>query len=231
MHDSDDAQSGVFASPPCFLHEVDAAYSGLPVIDERQAQDVARWRKAERTRLVAARRRIGEAERARLEAGVIEALRALLHDMRGAAVSWYWPIRGEPDLRPLMRSAERMGLDCALPVVVQRGRPMTFRRWTQGAAMERGIWDIPVPSDGEDLAPDVILAPVVGFDRFCYRLGNGGGYFDRTLAALAKPARAIGVGYAEAEIATIYPQWHDIPMACIVNELGMRAPAVVGVSA
>ncbi len=230
MSNSDEDPAGVFASPPCFLHEVDPAYSGLTTIDARQAQDVARWRKAERARLIAARLQIGSAAKTRQDAAIADGLRRLLHEARGAIVSWYWPIRGEPDLLPLMKEAQTEGMDCALPVVVARNRPLIFRRWTPDAAMEPGVWGIPVPAHGEDLAPDIILAPVVGFDRFCYRLGNGGGYFDRTLASLTKRARAIGVGYAGAEIATIYPQWHDIPMACVISENGVRTPANDGAS-
>ena len=86
--------------------------------------------------------------------------------------------------------------------------------------MEPGFWNIPVPVGTPEVTPDIVLAPVVGFDPACFRLGYGGGYFDRTLAALDPHPLAIGVGLAGSRIATIYPQPHDIPMAAIVTEEG-----------
>jgi 5,10-methenyltetrahydrofolate synthetase len=109
------------------------------------------------------------------------------------------------------------GRCCVLPVVVVKNAPLIFRAWTPGAKMERGFWNIPVPSRGEEFVPDIIIAPVVGFDSECYRLGYGGGYFDRTLATLTGSRRVIGVGYSSARIATIHPLAHDIPMNAIVT--------------
>jgi 5,10-methenyltetrahydrofolate synthetase len=73
--------------------------------------------------------------------------------------------------------------------------------------------------------PDIVIAPVVGFDPACYRLGYGGGFFDRTLAAFARPPRIVGVGYARQAIGTIYPQPHDVAMDMIVTEAAMVSPA------
>ena len=81
------------------------------------------------------------------------------------------------------------------------------------------VWNIPVPADGDWITPDIALAPVVGFDAARFRLGYGGGYFDRTLAA--NPSiRAVGIGLASARIATIFPQPHDIAMTAIVTDEG-----------
>jgi 5-formyltetrahydrofolate cyclo-ligase len=85
------------------------------------------------------------------------------------------------------------------------------------------VWNIPVPAEGEGIVPDVVIAPIVGFDRACYRLGYGGGFFDRTLAALPVRPRVFGVGYAYAEMETILPQSHDIAMDAIVTERGARS--------
>ena len=120
--------------------------------------------------------------------------------------------------------AERGGAS-ALPVVVQRHAPLTFRRWRRGDALEPGVWNIPVPADGAIVTPDIVIAPVVGFDPACFRLGYGGGFFDRTLAALPRRPRIVGVGYARQEIRTIFPQAHDVPMDMIVTEAGIVAPA------
>ena len=84
--------------------------------------------------------------------------------------------------------------------------------------MTPGIWNIPTPADGAIVVPDVVLAPVLGFDEACYRLGNGGGYFDRTLAVLKPRPLVIGVGYERLRIRTIYPQPHDVAMNVIVTE-------------
>jgi 5,10-methenyltetrahydrofolate synthetase len=117
-----------------------------------------------------------------------------------------------------MTDIHNRGGRCALPMVVKRNQPLAFRLWEPGTRLERGVWNIPFPADGAEVAPDVVIAPVVGFDSACYRLGYGGGFFDRTLAALPAKPRTIGVGYTCAAIATIYPQAHDIPMDAIVTE-------------
>lgn len=114
----------------------------------------------------------------------------------------------------------------ALPVVVvQRNTPLAFRSWRRGEALQPGVWNIPVPSDGAVVTPDIVNAPAVGFDPACYRLGYGGGYFDRTLAAFSRPPRIIGVAYARQAIRTIYPQAHDVPMDMIVTEAGVVSRA------
>ena len=95
---------------------------------------------------------------------------------------------------------------------------MVFRQWTPQARLTPGIWNIPVPADGMKMVPDIMLSPVVGFDKRCFRLGYGGGYFDRTLAAMVRRPVVIGVGYSCASIPTIFPLPHDIPMDLIVTE-------------
>ncbi|MBV8783494.1 MAG: 5-formyltetrahydrofolate cyclo-ligase, partial [Gammaproteobacteria bacterium] len=96
-------------------------------------------------------------------------------------------------------------------------QPLTFREWWPGARMARGLWNIPHPAEGAEVLPTVVLAPLVGFDPACYRLGYGGGFFDRTLAALVHRPQVIGLGYPQLRIPTIYPQWHDIPMNRILT--------------
>jgi 5,10-methenyltetrahydrofolate synthetase len=83
--------------------------------------------------------------------------------------------------------------------------------------MARGLWKIPYPAAGEEVSPTIVIAPVVGFDQACYRLGYGGGFFDRTLATMARKPWVLGVGYAELQIPTIFPQPHDIAMDWIVT--------------
>jgi 5-formyltetrahydrofolate cyclo-ligase len=210
----EDEQSG-FASPPRFMHEVGAAG-----FDPQQWRDVARWRKAERDRLIAARLAIPAEQRAAMGERIADHIDRLVGDPNGRIVSLYWPFRGEPDLRPWIASITERGATAALPVVVEKGRPLIFRAYRPGDRLEKGVWNIPIPAEGMQVIPDVVLAPVVGFDPRNYRLGYGGGFFDRTLAALLKKPFVIGLGYSPQAIPTIYPQPHDIVMDRIVTEVG-----------
>jgi 5-formyltetrahydrofolate cyclo-ligase len=217
--DRDDESWGEYASPPCFPHELNPSYVGLAVRPPASRPDeVALWRKAERERLIRERRAIASEQRRQWDASIIGALEQVLGETRGALVSAYWPFRGEPDLRSLLSKLTATGARTALPVVVAKGKPLLFREWKQGDRLERGIWNIPYPADGEVVLPDIVIAPLVGFDPALYRLGYGGGFFDRTLAALRGSVQAIGVGYSRAEIPTIHPQPHDIAMSIIVTE-------------
>lgn len=222
---ADDDMPGSFASPACFLHEVDPAYSGLPgPLDLQAWTDVNRWRKAERERLIAARLDVPAETRAGWAEAIAAGVLAEIGDVEGRIVSAYWPFRGEPDLRPFMEEVARRGGRTALPVVVEKGRPLAFHLWQAGEALARGVWNIPVPAEQRPCMPDVVIAPVVGYDPACYRLGYGGGFFDRTLASLSARPRVIGVGYGAARVPTIYPQMHDIPMDLIVTEAGTVRP-------
>ena len=184
--------------------------------------EVASWRTAERTRLINERMRLGVDERRDLADKVTRHLDTLLGDVTGLIISGWWPIRGELDLRPWLAGLANRGARAALPLVAERAQPLIFRPWATGTAMERGFWNIPVPVAGPEIAPDIVLAPVVGFDAAGYRLGHGGGYFDRTLAALHPRPFVIGVGLQEARLATIFPQPHDIRLDAIVTEQGLQ---------
>ena len=208
-------------SPACLMHLIDPASGTLPPDgDGQQWIDVMRWRKAERERLIALRLAIPAEERRRYSECIAKGLESVLGDVSGRIVSVYWPFRGEPDLRPWMERLADRGATCALPMVIAPRTPLVFRAWRRGEPLQPGIWNIPVPSEGAEVTPDIVLAPVVGFDRRCYRLGHGGGFFDRTLAALPQRPRIVGVGYARLAIPTIFPQAHDIPMDLIVTEEG-----------
>ncbi|MDW6020191.1 5-formyltetrahydrofolate cyclo-ligase [Mesorhizobium sp. BAC0120] len=179
---------------------------------------MARWRKAERERLIAARLAVPPEERARMSTTIAAGLDVLIGDPKGRVVTLYWPFRGEPDLRGWLASIVERGATAALPVVIEKGRPLAMRAYRPGDRLEKGVWNIPVPADGASVLPDVVISPLVGFDPQNYRLGYGGGFFDRTLAELPKKPLVIGVGYALQAIATIHPQPHDIPMDRIVTE-------------
>lgn len=223
---ADDDTPATFASPACFLHEVDPAYSGLPgPLDLQAWTDVNRWRKAERERLIAERLAVSAEVRAGWGEAIAARVLAETGDVAGLVVSAYWPFRGEPDFRPFMEEVAAGGGRTALPVVIEKGRPLEFHLWQAGEVLGRGVWNIPVPAEKRPCLPDIVIAPVVGFDPACYRLGYGGGFFDRTLAVLPKKPRVIGIGYGMAKLSTIYPQMHDIPMDVIVTETGILRPS------
>lgn len=223
MSDEDSA-AGRFASPPCMAGDLAPDHFDPPGVDPAE---VARWRRAERARLRTARQRMRVAEHRRASHALAGHLRDLLTDRFGGAkgrvVSGFWPIKGEPDLRPVLADLHDAGVTVALPLVEVKAAPLVFRRWTPATRMVLGDWNIPVPPpEAERLAPEITLAPLMGWDGAGYRLGYGGGYFDRTLAALAPRPATIGVGFQSAHLATIHPQPHDIALDVILTEAGVQ---------
>jgi 5,10-methenyltetrahydrofolate synthetase len=216
----EESAAATLSSPPCMLGEL--GEDGTPLVDPEQARDVARWRKAERERLIKARCSLDTQYRADQTLVIARKLEEILaaSGITAPAVSVYWPIRGEPDLRPWMHTLSQAGVRVALPVAVALAQPLIFREWRPHARLAQGLWKIPYPADGELIVPQVVIAPLVGFDHGCYRLGYGGGFFDRTLAQLNPKPLAIGVGYPGAELRTIFPQPHDIPMDWVVTGSG-----------
>ena len=176
------------------------------------------WRRQTRERLIAERLTRSAAEREDIARRVCGKLDPLAGLSPGEIVSFYWPFKGELDLRKWILALHERGIRSALPVVTVKQRPMQFRLWAPGVKMERGIWNIPVPADATPVTPDLVIAPLVGFDDACFRLGYGGGYFDRTLAELRPKPRTIGVGTSSSRLASIRPQPHDVPMDLIVTE-------------
>ena len=217
MSDEDETDLPEYASPPCFMHELSRE---APLAPKRSDawDDVSRWRKAERRRLIDERLALVSADRIARSERLAEKLDQAIGRVSGRIVSSYWPFRGEPDLRNWAIKVIERGGRIALPVVLRKAEPLEFRVWRPGDPLERGVWNILVPSRGPAVLPDVVIAPVVGFDTANYRLGHGGGYFDRTLAAMPRMPLRIGIGFATAKIATIYPQPHDIPMDTIVTD-------------
>ena len=216
------------SSPPCLLGELDPAPLGpdqglprLSAVGAGTAQDweeVRLWRKAKRMVLIERRLAMRAEERAAHSEAITAALAQVLPSCRCTLIGFYWPFKGEYDPRPLARTLYDHGMRLALPVVVEKARPLMFREWWPGIPMVHGVWNIPVPAEGEPVLPAIVLAPLVGFDDRNYRLGYGGGYYDRTLAASAAKPRVVGVGFELSRIATIHPQPHDMPMDLIVTE-------------
>ncbi|NDW08006.1 5-formyltetrahydrofolate cyclo-ligase [Jiella pacifica] len=213
-----DDEPNEYSSPACFLHELTPDITGIGHAAEGLDDGVIRWRKIVRPRLIEMRAAIRANDRKRMDDVIRTRLSGLLATMQGRIVSIYWPMKAEPNLIPWVKNSLPSELAFALPVVIKKGAPMEFRSWSPGESLIRGVWNIPIPEHGASLVPDIVIAPVVGFDKRGYRLGYGGGYFDRTLAVLARKPYVIGIGYAQAAIETIYPLKHDIPMDVIVTE-------------
>jgi len=187
-----------------------------------QHAELMAWRKNLRHELLA-RRQAVPADR--LHAWRIAMDRHLQYGFPGLAkgvVAFCWPIQNEYDARFLVRHLREQGATAALPVVVAPKTPLIFREWHPGVELEVGKLDIPYPKAGAELVPNTVLLPMNGFDRQGYRLGYGGGFFDRTLESLrnSKPL-VIGVSFELGAIATIQPQPWDIPMDYVVTERGV----------
>jgi 5-formyltetrahydrofolate cyclo-ligase len=144
----------------------------------------------------------------------------------GLIVSGFFPYRSEIDTLPLLERLHREGWITCLPVVLGEGQPLIFRRWAPGEPTVPGIWGIPMPPpQSPEVEPDVLLVPLLAFDRAGYRLGYGGGYYDRTLKTLREKKKiiAIGVGYSGQEVPAVPHGPRDEPLDCILTEAGPRA--------
>ena len=182
------------------------------------------WRREQRQQLLAQRMAMPPDERRSHNATITALLLQSFPIRPGTVVGLYWPFKGEFDPRFAIRAWRAAGARTALPVVVQKNAPLKFREWWPGVPTRKGVYDLPVPIDTPALQPEVLLIPPIGFDAQCYRLGYGGGYFDRTLAAMHPAPLRIGVAFELSRIATIHPQPHDIPMDVIVTEAGLQSP-------
>jgi 5-formyltetrahydrofolate cyclo-ligase len=138
----------------------------------------------------------------------------------GSPVSAYWPLGDEIDSRPLMHRLHELGHPVGLPVVVGPGQALVFRRWHPGMALAEGGFGVMTPPAAAPiLTPAVILAPLLAFDRRGYRLGYGGGFYDRTLGALRRGAvLAVGLAFAAQEVAAVPQGAGDEPLDWIVTE-------------
>lgn len=136
-------------------------------------------------------------------------------------LGFYWPMKGEFDPRVAVLRFREHGARAALPIVVRKAAPLEYREWWPGIETEAGVFGLPIPKGSPVVIPDMVLMPPVGFDARGYRLGYGGGYFDRTLAGLSPQPLKVGVGREINRIATIHPQPHDIPMDFVITERGV----------
>lgn len=139
-------------------------------------------------------------------------------------ISAYWPINKEFDVRFLLDELVNQGFTCALPCVQKGSRILTFKKWSHDTKMVQGAFDILEPEDGEELIPDVIIAPLLAFDQKGYRLGYGGGYYDATIESLRSQKEIIYIGAAFAEQAVLFKlprEEHDIPLDYMLTPKGV----------
>jgi len=179
------------------------------------------WRKTERERLIAARVAVAPATLDSWRRRMDITLERSFPGLARCRLAFCWPIKGEYDARHLARTLRSRGALTALPVVVKPKSPLIFREWHPGVEMVAGVLDIPYPVASAEVVPEAVLLPMNGWDLQGYRLGYGGGFFDRTLASLAKRPLTIGVTYEFAKLDTIHPQSWDIPMDYVVTERGV----------
>jgi 5-formyltetrahydrofolate cyclo-ligase len=193
-----------------------------------ESPEIAAWK--QRARQAATERRAG-AFAALPDAGHALALRFrdAVHLPRGAVVSGYWPLAGELDIRPLLHQIHEQGHPIGLPVVKAKAQPLVFRHWIPGAPLVQGSFKVMTPPEGApEVEPDVLLVPLLAFDRAGYRLGYGGGFYDRTLEKRRREAHsghailAIGIAFAAQETEDLPRGPFDQPLDWIVTEAWAR---------
>ncbi|MEM7546832.1 MAG: 5-formyltetrahydrofolate cyclo-ligase [Pseudomonadota bacterium] len=139
---------------------------------------------------------------------------------RGRIIAGYRPIRSEIDPTTAMVSLHQAGARICVPVIEAAGAPLRFREWTPDSEMIVGAFGAEVPAHGDWLEPEVLIVPLVGWDRQGWRLGYGGGFYDRTLEGLrgTRPTVAIGFAYAAQEVRTVPTEPTDQRLDAIVTE-------------
>ena len=168
--------------------------------------------------MTARRAALDAGQHAGLSAAIVGRLLAVLPQPR--CVAFCWPVKHEPDVVAAVETWISRGAQAALPVVVEESAPLSFRAWTREAPLHPDRYGIPTPTTGDWLHPDLLLLPLNGFDAAGFRLGYGGGYFDRTLAVLSPRPLVVGVGFEINRLPSIEPQAHDQRLDWIVTEAG-----------
>ncbi|USG62691.1 5-formyltetrahydrofolate cyclo-ligase [Sneathiella marina] len=144
---------------------------------------------------------------------------------KNETLSLYWPIGSELDTRPLLIKLHEAGVTCALPVIEKKNHPLFFRCWDPEMILQPGPFKVPVPPEtAETVMPDVVITPLLAFDAAGYRLGYGGGFYDRTLEKLRRNSRckAIGFGYVGQEVETVATDQYDQQLDAMVTERDVR---------
>lgn len=209
--------NGQGGCPACGSHET------MPSLME----DKARLRQMLRSRRKAIAPNHAAAAAASLSIGLSQWLAGPQGSLAGRVIAGYWPTGSELDIRPTLAMLVSLGATIVLPVVTS-GAPLSFRRWTPGMDLDAGNGCQHPPASAETLTPDLLLVPLLGFDAGGNRLGQGGGYYDRTLAQLRAEEGgmfAIGIAYACQEVENLPTGPNDQPMDAIATEAGLWVTA------
>ncbi|MEP7371627.1 MAG: 5-formyltetrahydrofolate cyclo-ligase [Nitrosospira sp.] len=186
------------------------------------------WRKHRRIELMTRRESVSEAEHRCWSTAITRSLEQGFPSLQNSVVGFCWPHRGEYDPRPAMDYFGERGATLALPEIVNKHEALYFRKWWREAPMKIGAYDIPVPDNTDPVTVGAVITPMIGFDQQGFRLGYGGGYFDRTLVAIVPRPLAIGVAFEMLRLDSVHPQPHDIPMDFIVTEAGIYRATSAG---
>jgi len=190
----------------------------MTLADNYSSLEMKTWRRQQREQLIERRIAVGGYQRKLWQHEILTKLFDILSKIQPGIIAFYWPFKGEIDCRDLIADLLQQGWLAALPAVTKISSPLEFRQWTAEAPMIPGIWKIPIPKSRMIIAPNVMLIPLVGFDESHYRLGYGGGYYDRTIVQIETSLIKIGLGFEQARLKTIYPQSYDIAMDIILTE-------------
>lgn len=141
-------------------------------------------------------------------------------------VAGYMPIGSEYDLRPLMSELDEYGVELALPVVKEKNAPLIFRHWRPGEVLHKGSFGIAQPHENNRLVvPELILVPLLAFDTRGFRLGYGGGYYDRTISDLKAKnyqVKTLGIAYNNQKVDRIKDDATDMPLDAVATENGIE---------
>ena len=176
--------------------------------------------------------RLDMADRAERADLLQRVLRIWLFDRKDTVIGAYWPIKGEFDPLPALHRWKEDGelLDdplrrrIGLPVVGKVSKTLQFHAWYPGCHMEEDDYNIPKPKDTEVVMPTLLFVPCLGYGPGGYRLGYGGGFYDRTLAAIQPKPFTLGLGFAQGFLPDLEPEPHDVPLDAVLNENGVVWP-------
>jgi 5,10-methenyltetrahydrofolate synthetase len=160
------------------------------------------------------------------------AMRIWLVGREDVVIGAYWPIKGEFDPLPALHRWKEDGelLDeplrrrIGLPVVDPQTKTLSFHVWYPGCPMQEDAYNIPKPKDTEEIFPTLLFVPCLGYAPGGYRLGYGGGFYDRTLASLTPKPHTVGVGFAQGYLDDFEPDEFDLPLDTLLNEHGVVWP-------
>lgn len=170
-----------------------------------------------RLALIAARRALAPDVRAQWDAAIGARVLSWWNDNPMRSMGIYWPVQGEPNLKPLYAELTARGVTLALPVVVEKHAPLKFSVWKPGEPLMKDAHGVLIPAERRaHIEPELILVPCVGFNAGRYRLGYGAGYYDRTLAREPRP-KTLGIAYS-CGLAAFEAAAHDVALDAIVTE-------------